>query len=659
MYKKALALLALFIIFTPARANAAPAGDDAPAWLKSVAGTPAPVYDKKVPAVVLWRERNVTIAPDGAVTTATNYAVRILTREGRDEAVARESYLTDSGRVREMRAWLLRANGGVKKYGKDETLDAALVDNDVYNEVRLRMIRAGDDVDAPGAVFGYQSLTEERTIFTQEMWPFQDELPTLVSRFTLTLPSGWRASSVVFNHAQIEPAVSGTTYTWEMRNLPHIEAEPSSPSFSALAPRLAVSYFPAAGTSFGGRTFETWADVARMMSEIEDTQAVIDDNIRAKAQQLTANSKTELDKVRSIARYVQGIQYISIQTNLGRGGGYRPRLSTEVLAKSYGDCKDKANLMRALLRAVGIESYLVSIYSGDPTYVRAEWPSPSQFNHCIIAVKVGAQTEAATIISHPQLGRLLIFDPTDEVTPIGDLPHHQQNSLALIDAPDGGALLRMPVTRPEDNMWKREVEVGLSPEGAITATVRERLAGQSAASFRRAFKAVGRPGFSKIVERWVSGSTSGAQFTKIEPTDEHDEGRFALDVEFNADRYAQSMQGRLLVFKPSVVARGDSVWLVEPTRKHPVVLDAEAFTEVVRIKLPADFEIDEMPDSIKINSDFGSYTATYQIADGHLVYTRTLLQRATTIPAEKYADVRGFFGRIRASEDAPVVLARK
>ncbi len=47
---------------------------------------------------------------------------------------------------------------------------------------------------------------------------------------------------------------------------------------------------------------------------------------------------------------MQNIQYISIQTGLGRGGGYRPHASNEVFAKSYGDCKDKANLMRAMLK---------------------------------------------------------------------------------------------------------------------------------------------------------------------------------------------------------------------------------------------------------------------------------------------------------------------
>src|SRR5919202_1263755 len=114
----------------------------------------------------------------------------------------------------------------------------------------------------------------------------------------------------------------------------------------------------------------------------------------------------------------QKVQYIAIQTGLGQGGGYRPHASTEVFAKSYGDCEDKANLMRAMLKADGIQSYLVAIYAGDPSYVREEWASPGQFNHCIIAVRVSDETQAPTIVQHPKLGRLLIFDATDDDTPV-------------------------------------------------------------------------------------------------------------------------------------------------------------------------------------------------------------------------------------------------
>src|SRR5258708_16305854 len=99
--------------------------------------------------------------------------------------------------------------------------------------------------------------------------------------------------------------------------------------------------------------------------------------------------------------------------------------------------------MRAMLKAINIQGYLVSIVAGDPSYVRAEWPSPQQFNHCIIAIRIGDGTQAPSVANHPTLGRLLIFDPTDDNTPAGDLPQHEQGSLALVIAGDAGALLKM------------------------------------------------------------------------------------------------------------------------------------------------------------------------------------------------------------------------
>jgi hypothetical protein len=204
------------------------------------------------------------------------------------------------------------------------------------------------------------------------------------------------------------------------------------------------------------------------------------------------------------------------------------------------------------------------------------------------------------------------------------------------------------------------VEAGLGADGSLTATVRERFVGQSAVSARRVFKGLAKPDYQKVVERWVSaGGATGAKFSRIEPADDHGGGRFALDVEFRAERFAQNMQGRLLVFKPAVVSRGARLWLAEPTRTHPFLLEAEAYSETVRVKLPDGFDVDEIPEGFKLDSEFGTYSAAYEVKDGHLVFTRTLVQRAATIPAARYKEVRDFFGRVLASEESPVVLARK
>ncbi|HEX8335647.1 MAG TPA: DUF3857 domain-containing protein [Pyrinomonadaceae bacterium] len=661
LFVLALALCAAALLAAaaaPAPRAAAAAGDDLPAWLRAAAGAAAPAYDKKVKAVVLHHERSVAVSEDGRIVTTTNYAVRVLAREGREEAHAHAVYNTGSGKVRELKAWLIRAGGEVKKYGKDETLDVSLAD-DVYDEARARVISGRDDAEA-GAVFGYQAVTEERTVFSQDGWHFQDDLPTLFARYSVTLPAGWRASGVVFNHAKLEPAVAGTTYTWELRGLPPIEDEENSPTMSSLTPRLAVTYVPpdAARTAMNPG-FADWKEVSRWLSTLHDPQAEPDDALALKARELAANCKTELEKIAAVGRYAQAVHYISIQMGVDRGGGMRPHPAHQVFAKNYGDCKDKANLMRAMLRVLKITAYPVAIYSGDRTYVRDEWPSPHQFNHCIIAVKVSDETQAPSVVTHPTLGRLLIFDPTDTRTPVGDLPDHEQGSWALVIAGADGQLLRMPAMPPEANTVERTADVTLAADGAISAVVRERTLGQSAAHERGLFKELSRGEYQKVIERWAGAGAAGAKFTKIEPADNHAEGRFALDVEFTAASYGQSMQDRLLVFQPAVIGRTGTAWLAPTTRKHPVVLESKAFNETARFKLPAGFDVDELPDPVKIDSHFGSYVASYEVKDGQLLYTRRLVQRAATIPAEKYAEVRAFFGRVRASEEAPVVLARK
>ncbi len=96
--------------------------DDPPPWLKQAASTELPTYGKEVRAVVLHDESRKTVGDDGKIVTTTWWAAKILSRDGRGYARASESYNTGSGRIKEMRAWLIRPTGEVKAYGKKETL---------------------------------------------------------------------------------------------------------------------------------------------------------------------------------------------------------------------------------------------------------------------------------------------------------------------------------------------------------------------------------------------------------------------------------------------------------------------------------------------------------------------------------------------------------
>jgi hypothetical protein len=217
----------------------------------------------------------------------------------------------------------------------------------------------------------------------------------------------------------------------------------------------------------------------------------------------------------------------------------------------------------------------------------------------------------------------------------------------------------MPVTPPEANKVERHIDAILSADGSLTAKVTERTAGQSAVDFRREYRGRSKPDYLKMIERWITRGASGASVSKVEPTDNNVEGKFSLNVEFSAARYAQLMQGRLLVFKPAIVSRRETLFLTDSSRKHPVMLDSHAYTETVQVKLPEGFVVDEIPEAAKMDTSFGSYSTSYEVKDGTLQFTRNLIVRSATIPVTEYDKVKRFYSLIYAAEQAPIVLAKK
>ena len=613
--------------------------DDTPPWLKEAAAIPTPDYAKKASAVVLLDEEALTVEEGGRFTVVSHYAARILTSQGKSAASASKVYITTSGKVRDLRAWLLLPDGTVKRYGKDKVVDIALVNNDVYNEVRSKVISAAGGA-VPGAVFGCESIAEERAMFLQAEWAFRSRHPVVASRYTVTLPAGWRVEEAMFSHPKLTAAVNGSNSTWELRDLHDLKT----------APRLALTFIPPDAARTGeAQTFTSWPDVSRWLTEIADPQSVPDEAVTEKARALAAGAATELERIQAIARFVQRVTYISIQTGMGRGGGYRPHPASLVFAKSYGDCKDKANLMRAMLKPLGIDSYLVAIYSRNRNYVHKDWPSPQQFNHMILAVKVGADTEAPAVMKHPKLGKLLIFDPTDPDIPCGSVPEYEQRSYALLAAGDAGDLIRTPGgATTADNRLERQVEVSLAANGSIAVAIQELSVGEAAMEERREFHHLSQADYAKTIERWIERGVKGASISKIQPVD--NETEFRLGLEFAAPAYAQLMMGRMLVFKPALVPRRASF---AEARKYPIV-----YNDTFRVKLPPAFKVDEMPPPQKLDSSVGKYRASCEAKDGELLFNRTLELNASTA-SDNPKKRTTFFDSIQTAEQAPVVLVRQ
>ena len=639
-----LLVAALALLSAPAHG-----ADDTPSWLKELSGMTLPQYPAKVNSVILLNEEHHTAAENGRLVTITRTAIKVLTLQGRD-VLFFDEYDTRSGKVRDFRAWMVAPGGKVKKYGKDEIVDVACVENDVYNECRKRAVSGKRDAEV-GAIFAYESTIEYESFSHEIFFHFQDSSPVRMARLIVTPPSGWEIKSASFNGAPAEVPPAAGAFTWQMENVPALERERLSPSVLTLAPWVGVTFLPP-----GDKHLPTsWSGLSRTLAELNAGQAEPNDAINAKARSLVEGAATDLDKIRAIGKFTQQLNYVSIQVNIAKGGGYRPHAAAESFQKLYGDCKDKANLTRAMLKAVGLTAYPVAIYSGDRTHAREDWPSLGSFNHAISAIRVSADTQSPAVLDHPKLGRLLFFDPTDPYVAPGFLPGHEQGSLALLGAGEDGGLVRVPASPAVAAEHDRQVDAILNSAGTISGKFTEIHQGGELGDAVSEYRGTPHDEFVKDVDRWIGRSVSGATSSGIEAREVN--GQLVLEGHFTSDRFVQRPQNGMIVFRAGLLHHGDYRF-TEKTRKYPVVIDTDSLHETVRIELPKEFKVDELPDAVRLHSDFGKFDASWVVKDGTLVFQRTLEIQAQTVAPPRYQELKKFLDAVSAAEDAPVVLVK-
>src|SRR4029077_12588774 len=202
---------------------------------------------------------------------------------------------------------------------------------------------------------------------------------------------------------------------------------------------------PQGGISTSG--FTDWQQMGTWYRNLVSGRTDASPEIKQKVDALTVGSLTPVGKMIRLARLVQhDIPYVAIELGIG---GWQPHSAPDVFTHHYGDCKDKTTLMSSMLHEVGIDSYYVSINT-ERGSVTPDVPAHLAFNHVIIAIKLPDAVDDPSLVAtmrDPKLGKLLFFDPTDELTPFSQIAGNLQANYGLLVAPTGGELVALP-TQP-------------------------------------------------------------------------------------------------------------------------------------------------------------------------------------------------------------------
>jgi len=644
--------------FAVTLACAAPclAGDTAPDWLRTAAQEKLPAYEHDPVAVVLLDEQQVTVKDNGEIETRHRYAYKFLRPEARERYGYAVVPFDDQTKVSFFGAWTIMPNGSQIEVKEKEAGETSLASFEIYSDQRIKYIRFPEA--NVGSVVGYEYVQRHRPFVFEDHWRFQDEIPTRRARFSLQIPPGWEFSNYWANFPKQQPQSSANNlYVWEVENIPGIEPEPDMPPFVAIESRMEIKYFPR-DPNLRAKTTGSWNDIGVWYANLTNASRVASPEIKQKVADLTAGMSDPLQKMQVLATYVQQqIRYVAIEVGIG---GFQPHPAADVFKHQYGDCKDKATLLSTMLKRIGIDSYYVMIDS-ERGVINPEFPS-LRGDHMIMAISLPASVPSDRlygIVNDPQLGRLLIFDPTDEYVPLGYLPDQLQQSYGLLMTADSGKMILLPLLPASTNRLLRTGTLTLSSTGNLGGSVDEVRWGGPAVDSRVQFLRSSPADRSKVIEKFMATSLSnfkltGASIGNLEKYNEN----FSLQYKFVVDGYAKSA-GDLLIIRPRVVGEKGSSILAGKERKYPIEFQGTSLqSDVFDIALPSGYVVDELPQPVDAHCEYATYKSSMEVKDNVLHYKRIYQINGISVPTDKLPEVRDFFHQVAVAEKSSAVLRR-
>lgn len=644
----------VFATFNAARIALA---GSAPSWMQAQVGAPIPEHDEKTTAVALYSETILTVQPDGRFKRMDRRVYRILRPEGKERGVVHVD-IDAQTRINSLHAWAIPADGKAYEVGERDSVETSLFgvdDGELVSDLRTKVLRIPAAV--PGSIVGYEVELQERPYQLTDEWDFEDTVPVRESRYTLQLPTNWSYKSVWINHPEAapEPAGSGQTH-WVIRDLQAIKVERYMPPWRGVAGRLVISLVPPNGQSPG---FQNWSELGSWYQSLTRGRTESSAQIKQKVAELTQSAPTALQKLRALAAFVQtDIRYVAIELGIG---GLQPHPANDVLAHRYGDCKDKVTLLNSMLREVGIDSYyfLVNTVRGSVTPAT---PANLGFNHAILAIRLPQGMDDPALLAvatHTRLGRILFFDPTDPLTPIGHLRGELQSNYGVLVTPDGGELLSTPQLPNSLNAISRTAKLTLDENGMLRGDVQEVWSGDMA-SMRRAElrESTQDSDVIKPVEAVAADSFGTFRIIKASMRNSRANDRpFEWQYTVEVPGYAK-VAGDLVLVRPRVIGSKASGFLeTREPRRYPIELEGgERDTDVFEIALPAGYEVDELPPPVSVDYGFVAYQSKAETIGHTLRYTRTFEIRELSVPVDKAEQLKKFMRIVGDDERNSAVL---
>jgi transglutaminase-like putative cysteine protease/Flp pilus assembly protein TadD len=581
-------------------------------------------------AVQLVEYQHVRVQPSGMASLFRQVAYRVLTPRGAD-ALREFAISWSPGRqeLRVLRARAQKPDGAlVESFGESErNLNEPWTG--MYYDARARVLAFPEL--APGDILEVQYRLDDTAAdnLLSDYWGEVDYVQGMAPRlrylFEVEMPPGrplyWNEGGVKGLTARQETLPDGgTRYAFSASNVPRLLSEPGMPGPAESASPLHLS------------TYADWDAVGRYYWSLVREQLLPTDELRRTVDE--ALSGVDRADVRAVVQALYGFvvtqtRYVALEFGIH---GYKPYRVDRVLARRFGDCKDKASLMHALLKVAGVDSRLVLLRMRHLGDIGAGPASLAAFNHAILYV--------------PSLD--LFLDGTAEYHGLKELPSADRLANVLVVEPEGGSrYLVVPPAPAEDNATALEVEASLRPDGSAQLKGATRVVGQEAPQFRRGYQAQAtqRPQFEQA---WAA-SFPGARVESLQLSGLQDlGGGVGADFTLAVPRFAEVLEGGLRFFPLGTGRAFVQAFAPLAERRHDLLLSDPFLNRLTfRVQLPPGYRVEELPPAFRDEGPFGrAGLAVAPDGEGGLQVTAELALTTARVRAADYPAFRAWLQRV-------------
>jgi cellulose synthase operon protein C len=595
-------------------------------------------------AVVLLDRRVVRVHKNGLSRTFAQRVVEVLTERGAEDNKEFDVHYTPGSEevdIRQARIYRRDARGALEVLEATDRSDEDLSEpwyglyyDNRAEVVRFEGLRPGDVVEIQYVVDDVGSENQMADYFGDLQY-VAETIPKRRWDYTLIAPV---SRPIHANQPRVARLVEKTSvegsdrvYSFAATDVAKIDTEPAMPGIAETAPYLHVS------------TYATWSEVAAWYWHLVEDQLSADEDVRRTARGLVTPGMSDEARVRAVYNFVvENTRYVGLEFGIH---GYKPYKVTQVLARRFGDCKDKASLLVALLREVGVPAELVLVRTRRGGRLDQQPASLAIFDHAIVYV--------------PKLDRYL--DGTAEFSGATELPTEDQGVMVLRVGPGGGKLTETPVFASAASRVERRWQVAVDPSGDARIDESLSIRGAAAAGWREHYQTAGER--AERYGRVWDGRFPGARLASVEMPGIGDrDAPVTVRSSVSVPRFGQSATGRTLELP---VSGRDPDFVRTYARLSARRLDLVLaypwqHDEELTYHLPTGWRLlvgGLGGDAAReVESAFGRFHLDVS-ADGDVVRVRSFLDVARArVGPDEYARFRAFLGEIDAVLSARLVV---